>query len=152
MMKGNFDVKKRAVFLAVFLFVLLVLEFLPYASGYYFYDDPFTPHWRWTSYFGIGLPEFFLFPAGILTVLATVYAVLFAACRKTALRILTAFTSTLAFVASLLLQIEGDRVCLLGILITAGLLLAAVGALFGFREPKENQHKGETTKTAKRRK
>ena len=134
MMKGNFDVKKRAVALAVFLFMLLILEFLPYASGYYYYDDPFTPHWRWTSYFGIGLPEFFLFPAGILTVLATVYAVLFAACRKTALRILTAFTATLAFVASLLLQIEGDRVCLLGILITVGLLLAAMGALFGFRK------------------
>lgn len=134
MMKGNFDVKKRAVALAVFLFMLLILEFLPYASGYYYYDDPFTPHWRWTSYFGIGLPEFFLFPAGILTVLATVYAALFAACRKTALRILTAFTATLAFVASLLLQIEVDRVCLLGILITVGLLLAAVGALFGFRK------------------
>lgn len=131
--------KKRAVVLAVFLLVLLVLEFLPYASGYYFYDDPFTPHWRWTSYFGIPLPEFFLFPAGILTVLATVYAVLFAICRKTALRILTAFTATLAFVASLLLQIEGDRVCLLGILITVGLLLAAVGALFGFR--KQTGHK-----------
>ena len=134
MMKGNFDVKKRAVALAVFLFMLLILEFLPYASGYYYYDDPFIPHWRWTSYFGIGLPEFFLFPAGILTVLATVYAALFAACRKTALRILTAFTATLAFVASLLLQIEVDRVCALGILITVGLLLAAVGALFGFRK------------------
>lgn len=134
MMKGNFDVKNRAVALAVFLFMLLILEFLPYASGYYYYDDPFTPHWRWTSYFGIGLPEFFLFPAGILTVLATVYAALFAACRKMALRILTAFTATLAFVASLLLQIEVDRVCLFGILITVGLLLAAVGALFGFRK------------------
>ena len=134
MMKGNFDVKKRAVALAVFLFMLLILEFLPYASGYYYYDDPFTPHWRWTSYFGIGLPEFFLFPAGILTVLATVYAVLFAICRKPPLRILTAFTATLAFVASLLLQIEGDRVCLLGMLITVGLLLAAGGALFGFRK------------------
>ena len=134
MMKGNFDVKKRAVVLAAFLLVLLALEFLPYASGYYFYDDPFTPHWRWTSYFGIGLPEFFLFPAGILTVLATVYAVLFAVCRKTALRILTAFTATLAFVASLLLQIEGERACVLGLLISVGLLLAAVGALFGFRE------------------
>lgn len=134
MMKGNFDVKKRAVVLAAFLLVLLALEFLPYASGYYFYDDPFTPHWRWTSYFGIGLPEFFLFPAGILTVLATVYAVLFAVCRKTALRILTAFTATLAFVASLLLQIEGERACVLGLLISVGLLLAAVGALFGFRK------------------
>ena len=133
-MKGNFDVKKRAVVLAAFLLVLLALEFLPYASGYYFYDDPFTPHWRWTSYFGIGLPEFFLFPAGILTVLATVYAVLFAICRKTALRILTAFTATLAFVASLLLQIEGERACVLGLLISVGLLLAAVGALFGFRK------------------
>ena len=133
-MKGNFDVKKRAVVLAAFLLVLLALEFLPYASGYYFYDDPFTPHWRWTSYFGIGLPEFFLFPAGILTVLATVYAVLFAVCRKTALRILTAFTATLAFVASLLLQIEGERACVLGLLISVGLLLAAVGALFGFRK------------------
>lgn len=134
MMKGNFDVKKRAVVLAAFLLVLLALEFLPYASGYYFYDDPFTPHWRWTSYFGIPLPEFFLFPAGILTVLATVYAVLFAVCRKTALRILTAFTATLAFVASLLLQIEGERACVLGLLISVGLLLAAVGALFGFRK------------------
>ena len=133
-MKGNFDVKKRAVVLAAFLLVLLALEFRPYASGYYFYDDPFTPHWRWTSYFGIGLPEFFLFPAGILTVLATVYAVLFAVCRKTALRILTAFTATLAFVASLLLQIEGERACVLGLLISVGLLLAAVGALFGFRK------------------